>query len=184
MRNSKKGKYWNKARPKPNKINIKSCNFRLSTQCRLWWDAVNKAVVRCNPCLAPKVFAGLSLWGCLYSLSLASSSRHFTLLASPDSWGLLCTFRSTHCFTHCFLRAKIPGVLNLTMKSGCKLPWHKPCILHACKIRIMWIIPTSAVSLSSSWPPMDHGCSDLLLPGWLSMVKLIHGNQFPATLLQ
>jgi hypothetical protein len=62
--------------------------------------------------------------------------------------------------------------LGLFLKSGCKLAGpHNSNILYACKTSIIWMMPSSASSLSSSWAYLSHSCNGLWIPGQLNIKK-------------
>jgi hypothetical protein len=66
----------------------------------------------------------------------------------------------------------LPCLPSLPLKSGWKSPWpQNSCFLHVCKTNIMWTLPRSAASSISVWVLSDHSCSDLWVPGWLTMGK-------------
>jgi hypothetical protein len=58
---------------------------------------------------------------------------------------------------------------------------HDPTTLGFCmpaKTSIMWTMPRSATSSSSSWASLDHGYSNFWVPGQMCMVKWSWGNSF------
>jgi hypothetical protein len=91
-------------------------------------------------------------------------------LASPTSWSLYCNLSFTLTNSHISLsedacRDPDPATHCLISQAFMwtfwwKPPWpHKSCILHACKVSIIWMMLRSTTSLSSIWVPVDLACS-------------------------
>jgi hypothetical protein len=118
---------------------------------------------------------------CLHSLPAAFLRRHSTFLVCLTSWGLYCSLGITLTISHITLQGlpagiltldTLPGLPALPLKSQWKPLWPcYSCVLHVYKTSTTRMIPRSAVSLSSSQAPLNHG---FMSTWWLNP-----GKHFP-----
>jgi hypothetical protein len=141
-----------------------------------------------SPTLVALIFSVhvASFLGWLHLLPAAFLDRCSGFLASLRILRSLLQLRfHLHSFMHHPLRGclqglspchTLSGLPGFPLKSGWKPQWlHNSCILQVWKDSIMWIT-RSAASFSSRKVPFNCGCSIFWVPGQLSMVKQIQGN--------
>jgi hypothetical protein len=121
---------------------VAGCGFQRS------WASLSLCLVVC-----------LSLFGLLYSWSAAFLSI-FNFLGPITSSVYLHRVKN-HPFRGCLQESWpchiFPGPLVLSLKSWWKPLWpYKFCILHACKISMMWMVKMPATSKNGTWAPLGH----------------------------
>jgi hypothetical protein len=155
-----------KAKPKPSRENMKSC----SSKSKIWGT---QDVMWTSEGLGSQ--APMAVLVAVYMASL----RLAVLAAYSSPWHVLLPCSSWH-LTSFLVLSSILSSASEGLPSGIRtqaflwnLSWslHNPaCILHVCKISIMWRL-RSVTNWSSSWTPLNSDCNSLWVPGQLSMMK-------------